>query len=196
VGDDRAPDEVISATQREDAPGTPGPAPRAAAETAGCGPLSEEIGPDEQPDPDEPSAADFADPPPEEVRPREGWRKRTATGAILSGLALAFQQVFEDHHQDVSVIMETSGVPPTDLPVEAEFDHMAPRRSVVKIRPWLLGDPEAGDAEAGDAEASDPEAGDDEAGDAKAGDRQSPESQSGDSQAGNPEASQGRKAGS
>lgn len=82
---------------------------------------------------------------------RMSWRRRTATGAILSGLALGFQQVFEDKKQDVSVILETSGEPPSDLPVEAELEGMAPRRSVVRIRPWLLG--EQGEEALGDAEA-------------------------------------------
>jgi hypothetical protein len=68
------------------------------------------------------------------------WRRRTATGAILSGLALGFQQVFEDNKPDIPIIVQTSGDPPTDLPVEAELEELAPRRSVVKIRPWLLGE--------------------------------------------------------
>jgi hypothetical protein len=34
--------------------------------------------------------------------------------------------------------METSGDPPRDLPVEADFEYGRPRQSVVQIRPWLL----------------------------------------------------------
>jgi hypothetical protein len=93
----------------------------------------------------EPTEADFleADAAAERARlaaQRMSWRRRTATGAILSGLALGFQQVFEDKKQDVAVIVETSGEPPKDLPVEAKLEGPAARRSVVKIRPWLLGD--------------------------------------------------------
>lgn len=73
-----------------------------------------------------------------EAMARMSWRRRTATGAIMSGLAFGFQQVFEDKPKDISVIIETSGEPPTDLPVEAELEELSPRRSVVKIRPWLL----------------------------------------------------------
>jgi hypothetical protein len=84
------------------------------------------------------SEADFASSDSAPHTRREKWQRRTATGAILSGLALGFQQVFEAPKEDIAIIMETSGTPPRDLPVEAEFDGMVPRRSVVKIRPWLL----------------------------------------------------------
>jgi hypothetical protein len=68
----------------------------------------------------------------------EAWRKRSATGAVLTGLALGFQQVFEKEREEPAIIMTTSGDPPRDLPVEAEVEHGRPRRSVVNIRPWLL----------------------------------------------------------
>jgi hypothetical protein len=87
---------------------------------------------------DEPTEADFAAPEPGVHTRRERWQRRTATGAILSGLAMGFQQVFEEPKKEASIVMETSGTPPRDLAVEAEFDGMAPRRSVVRIRPWLL----------------------------------------------------------
>lgn len=108
----------------------------------------------------EPTEADFAEAELASERARlaaqrMSWRRRTATGAILSGLALGFQQVFEDKKQDVSVIVETSGEPPTDLPVEAELEGLAPRRSVVKIRPWLLGEDDAEDAASADPEEAD-----------------------------------------
>ncbi len=70
----------------------------------------------------------------------ESWRKRSATGAVLTGLALGFQQVFEKEREEPAIIMTTSGDPPRDLPVEAEVEHGRPRRSVVNIRPWLLGE--------------------------------------------------------
>jgi len=80
----------------------------------------------------------------------ESWRRRSATGAILTGFALGLQQAFEKEHEQPSIIMQTSGDPPRDLPVEAEFEHARPRQSVVSIRPWLLAnaapteDPESG----------------------------------------------------
>jgi hypothetical protein len=100
------------------------------------------------------SEEDFASSDQAPLTRRERWQRRTATGAILSGLALGFQQVFEAPKEDVSIVMETSGTPPRDLPVEAEFDEMVPRRSIVKIRPWLLPEPATQPEESEDAEAA------------------------------------------
>ena len=68
----------------------------------------------------------------------ESWRRRSATGAILTGFALGLQEVFEPKRDEPAVIMETSGEPPKDLPVEADFEYGRPRQSVVNVRPWLL----------------------------------------------------------
>lgn len=68
----------------------------------------------------------------------EAWRKRSATGAILTGFALGLQEVFEPKRDEPAIIMETSGEPPKDLPVEADFEYLRPRQSVVNVRPWLL----------------------------------------------------------
>jgi hypothetical protein len=80
----------------------------------------------------------------------ESWRRRSATGAVLTGFALGLQQVFEKEHEQPAVIMQTSGDPPRDLPVEADVERARPRHSVVNIRPWLLSKPD--DAKAGDAD--------------------------------------------
>jgi hypothetical protein len=94
----------------------------------------------------------------------DGWRRRSATGAILTGIARGLQQVFEKEREEPSIVQETSGDPPTDLPVEADVQQGRARHSVVNIRPWLLGrasggdepgqvppEPEAGHAGGGDA---------------------------------------------
>lgn len=76
----------------------------------------------------------------------EAWRRRSAAGAILTGFAMGLQEALEKRKEEPSIVMETSGEPPKDLPVEAEFEYGRPRQSVVQIRPWLLPDagPEAG----------------------------------------------------
>lgn len=79
----------------------------------------------------------------------EAWRRRSATGAILTGFALGLQQVFEPKQDEPAVIMETSGEPPKDLPVEADFEYGRPRQSVVNVRPWLLPTADAESATAG-----------------------------------------------
>jgi hypothetical protein len=68
----------------------------------------------------------------------EAWRKRSATGAILTGFALGLQQALEAPKDEPTIVMETSGDPPRDLPVEADFEYGRPRQSVVSIRPWLI----------------------------------------------------------
>jgi hypothetical protein len=70
----------------------------------------------------------------------EAWRKRSATGAVLTGLALGLQQVFDKEREQPAVVMQTSGDPPADLPLEATVEQGRPRHSVVNVRPWLLGD--------------------------------------------------------
>ena len=81
----------------------------------------------------------------------EAWRRRSAAGAILTGFALGLQQALETRKDEPSIVLETSGDPPKDLPVEAEFEYGRPRHSVVQIRPWLLPDQEA---DAGQASAA------------------------------------------
>lgn len=71
----------------------------------------------------------------------ESWRRRSATGAILTGFAMGLQQALEVKRDEPAIMIETSGEPPKDLPVEADFEYGRPRRSVVNIRPWLLDDP-------------------------------------------------------
>ena len=85
----------------------------------------------------------------------EAWRRRSATGAVLTGFALGLQQVFETKKDEPAIIMETSGEPPKDLPVEADFEYGRPRSSVVNIRPWLL---------PGDGQPPEPQAGEEQAG--------------------------------
>jgi hypothetical protein len=68
----------------------------------------------------------------------EAWRRRSATGAILTGFALGLQEALETKRQEPAIVMQTSGDPPRDLPVEADFEYGRPRQSVVSIRPWLL----------------------------------------------------------
>lgn len=70
----------------------------------------------------------------------ESWRRRSATGAILTGFALGLKEALEPRREEPSIVMETSGDPPTDLPVEAEVDRIRPADNVVTIRPWLLAD--------------------------------------------------------
>ena len=68
----------------------------------------------------------------------EAWRRRSAAGAILTGFALGLQEALDSKREEPSITIQTSGDPPKDLPVEADFEYGRPRQSVVNIRPWLL----------------------------------------------------------
>ena len=68
----------------------------------------------------------------------DAWRRRSATGAVLTGFALGLQQALGKEQEQPAIVMQTSGDPPRDLPVEAEVQQGRPRQSVVNIRPWLL----------------------------------------------------------
>lgn len=109
------------------------------------------------------AAREVRDDPAAKAGRREGWRRRSATGAILTGFALGLQEVFEPEKKEPAIVMETSGDPPRDLPVEAELEMATSRRSVVRIRPWLLEDgtplPLPADDELGAPDRPDPEDG-------------------------------------
>lgn len=68
----------------------------------------------------------------------ERWRTKTATGTVLTAFAMGLQQVFEPERNQPAIIMETSGEPPEDLPVEAQLEQLGPRQSSVTVRSWLL----------------------------------------------------------
>ncbi|MDA8300235.1 MAG: hypothetical protein M0005_01520 [Actinomycetota bacterium] len=82
----------------------------------------------------------------------ERWRSRSATGTVLTAVAFGLKEVFEPERKEPAIVMETSGEPPKDLPVEAQLEQLGPRQSSVTVRPWLLA---AGDdAAAGDQAAA------------------------------------------
>ena len=68
----------------------------------------------------------------------EAWRRRSATGAILTGFAFGLKEVFEPEREEPAIVQQVPGEPPGNLPVEAQLDHTRPDESVVTIRPWLL----------------------------------------------------------
>ena len=69
----------------------------------------------------------------------EAWRRRSALGAVLTGIAIGLGEVFEAEREQPAIVQETSGLPPRDLPVQADLGEASPKRSVVQVRPWLLG---------------------------------------------------------
>ncbi|MDP9074669.1 MAG: hypothetical protein M3N98_10935, partial [Actinomycetota bacterium] len=68
----------------------------------------------------------------------ETWRRRSATGAILTGIALGLREALEPRRNEPAIVIQVSGDPLEDLPVEAHLDDVRPANSVVHIRPWLF----------------------------------------------------------
>jgi len=67
----------------------------------------------------------------------EAWRRRSAAGAILTGIGLGLKAALEPERDEPSIVMQASGDMPSDLSVEAELGGILPADNVVKIRPWL-----------------------------------------------------------
>lgn len=89
----------------------------------------------------------------------ERWRQRSATGAVVTAFALGLQAALDTQREEPAIVMETSGDPPTDLPVEAQLEQLGPRQSTVKVRTWLLsGDEVDGQEPAATDEAPPPQA--------------------------------------
>ena len=73
----------------------------------------------------------------------EAWRRRSVAGALLTGIAFGLQEALEAKPEETAVVVQTSGDPPDDLPVEADLTGLRPEDKIVTIRPWLLDTPDA-----------------------------------------------------
>ena len=94
-------------------------------------------------DPDDLEGDDAYEPPEPKIRtalpPRlESWRRRSAAGAILTGIGLGLREALEPKRDEPAILVVTSGDPPTDMAVEADLSGIVPSANVVRIRPWLL----------------------------------------------------------
>ena len=69
----------------------------------------------------------------------ESWRRRSATGALLTGIALGLQHALDQQQEPPAIVQEVPGGPPgDDEPWSVQLDHEHPEESVVVIRPWLF----------------------------------------------------------
>jgi len=68
----------------------------------------------------------------------ESWRRRSVTGAVLTGFAFGLREALEPERQQAPVVVQVSGDPVRDLAVEAQLNDMQPSESVVTVRRWLL----------------------------------------------------------
>jgi hypothetical protein len=69
----------------------------------------------------------------------EEWRRRSATGAILTGIAFGLRQALEEPRDDPAIVVEVPGEPPgPPQPMELHMDPDRPEETWVIVRPWLL----------------------------------------------------------
>jgi hypothetical protein len=72
----------------------------------------------------------------------EAWRRRSASGAILTGIALGLQYALEPDKTPPAIVQQVPGEPPgppEPFEVHVEPDH--PEETVVVIRSWLMNGP-------------------------------------------------------
>jgi hypothetical protein len=114
---------------------------------------SEEVGPADQAEHPEPGSPEQDQSGHTALPPKlESWRRRSAAGAVLTGFALGLQEALDIKKEEPAIVMQASGDPPSDLPVETDLGSGRPRHSVVQIRPWLFDQAAAdGEGEPGEA---------------------------------------------
>jgi hypothetical protein len=104
---------------------------------------------DAAPDDGEPAAAEFedgfddleADEPRRNALPRrlESWRTRSATGAVISAMAMGLQQVFAPQREKPAIIAEAPSDPyDDDDPIVVEYVADDASGTTVILRPWLM----------------------------------------------------------
>ena len=86
---------------------------------------------------DDPLASDADDDPgPHDPLRFNHWMKRSAAGAVLSGIALGLQQALEQKREVPAFVMEAPGEPEDpDAPIVLHFDPDDPTKTVAVIRP-------------------------------------------------------------
>jgi hypothetical protein len=97
------------------------------------GPVDTTPGPD--PGDADPDGGTYVDPGPEEPIGFQLWMKRSASGAILSGIALGLQQALEPKRELPAFVLEAPGEPEDpDAAITLRFDPDDPTKTVAVIR--------------------------------------------------------------
>jgi hypothetical protein len=66
------------------------------------------------------------------------WRRRTTTGAVLTGIALGLQEVFQPPRDEPAIVVTADdGADDPPRPVEVHLDPDDPSATIAVVRPWL-----------------------------------------------------------
>jgi hypothetical protein len=85
------------------------------------------------------------------------WMKRSATGAVMTGIAVGLQQALELPKQEPAFVITASGQPDDpDKPIDLRFDPDSPADTVAVIRRPVVVEPPVAEPPVADPPDSDP----------------------------------------
>ena len=62
------------------------------------------------------------------------WMKRSATGAVMTGIAIGLREALEPRRPEVAFVIEASDPDSPDGPIDLRFDPDSPQNTVAVIR--------------------------------------------------------------
>lgn len=68
----------------------------------------------------------------------DAWRRRTATGVVLTAIALGLREALEEPHDEPVVVQEADEPFGPEEAIELHLEWGSPAETWVVIRPWLL----------------------------------------------------------
>ena len=68
----------------------------------------------------------------------ERWRRTTASGAVLTGIALGLREALEHERERPAMVQPAPEGEPRDEPFELHLDPDHPEYTVAIVRPWLF----------------------------------------------------------
>ncbi len=67
------------------------------------------------------------------------WRRRSATGAVMTGIALGLREALQAPREEAPIVEQAAGDPPgPPQPLEVHLDPDSPGSAVAVVRPWLM----------------------------------------------------------
>jgi len=70
------------------------------------------------------------------------WRKGPVASQFLAASMIAVRDVIYGKREEPAIVIEASGDPPNDEPLDVHLDPDHPEESVVIVKPWLLHHPD------------------------------------------------------
>jgi hypothetical protein len=68
----------------------------------------------------------------------ESWRRRSATGAVLTGIAFGLRDALEPEQENPAIVVPVPGDPPGPQLLELHLDDDRPEEAWAVVRPWLV----------------------------------------------------------